>query len=325
MRIRMNDLPELKALLRALPELIALADAGQITAAAAHLDVQQPTFSRTITRLSDALDVPVVRRSGRGVELTPEGRAMLPHARRALEEARRAIAAVHDRAADEDRTVAVAFQTALGQALVPELLRKLTTQHPALRFELRQGSRRHCLELLAEGWADVVLVSPAPPPGPEAETVVLRVEPLVLVVPAQHHFAERTRMPVRELADEPLIAMRPAYGLRTLVEGLFAAAGLEPSVVFESDDFETMRGLIAAGLGISILPPAARPAAGIVEIPLADPQAHREIAASWATTATPTTAASRLRELLRAEAATSAAPAAVRRRAAGGPNVTRRP
>lgn len=149
----MDDLAELKALLRALPELIALADAGQITAAAAHLEVQQPTFSRTITRLSDALDVPVVRRSGRGVELTPQGRAMLPHARRALDEARRAIAAVHDRAADEDRTVAVAFQTALGQSLVPELLRKLTKQHPALRFELRQGSRQHCLELLAEGWA----------------------------------------------------------------------------------------------------------------------------------------------------------------------------
>ena len=83
----------------------------------------------------------------------------------------------------------------------------------------------------------------------------LLVEPLRLTVPPRHRLARRKRIRLAEVADEPFILLRSGYALRVLTERLCAEAGFSPKITFEGEEVETLRALVAAGLGVALLPP----------------------------------------------------------------------
>jgi DNA-binding transcriptional LysR family regulator len=101
---------------------------------------------------------------------------------------------------------------------------------------------------------DLILTS-HDPGHPQVRWHRLLTEPLRLAVPGQHRLAERKRIRLAELADEPFILLREGYGLRTLTERLCRQAGFTPRVAFEGEEVETLRALVAAGLGVALLPP----------------------------------------------------------------------
>src|SRR5438445_643657 len=104
---------------------------------------------------------------------------------------------------------------------------------------------------------------------------------LLLSVPKAHRLATRHRIRFAELADEEFVTLEHGYGLRQIADGLCAEAGFEPKIAFEGQESDTVRGLVAAGLGVSLLPrfgPA--PPAGVVEIPLS-PNVTRTIGLVW--------------------------------------------
>ncbi len=133
-----------KALLPHLPVLVALGEVEHVTVAAAMLGMPQPTVSRIVRRLEKQLGTPLLEPDGRGVRLTDAGRTLVPYAQRALEAVVDGLDAVRSQDRRTRATVRIAFQTSLGEHLVPELIRIVRTEDPAIRFVLSQGARRTC-------------------------------------------------------------------------------------------------------------------------------------------------------------------------------------
>lgn len=289
----------MRELLTDLPFLIAVADEGGITAAADVLGVPQPTVSRAMARLGRRLGAPLLRRDGRGVRLTPSGTTFLAFARSARTAALEGFAAVQRDLESARATVGVAFQHTLGRTVVPALVRALLAERVGTRVDLRQGSRDSCLELFDRRAVDAVLVSPPLTSEATTRTLHLYTEPLALATPLDHPLARRPSVRLADLAGEPLLAMEPGYGLRAIVDDLLGEAGIDRVFAFEGEDVQTLRGLVSAGLGVAILPVAGAALTDVVEVPISDPGARREVGVSWHEEATdPLSAAFVLQDLL---------------------------
>jgi DNA-binding transcriptional LysR family regulator len=123
----------------------------------------------------------------------------------------------------------------------------------------------------------------APLPGPgEFAAITLKEQQLVVTAPTEDRLVGRNWVRMADLAREPSVGMKLGYGLRQITDELAEAAGFLPILAFEGDDVDTLRGLIAAGLGVAVLPEAEpTPRPGTVEIPLR-PKATRQIGLIWA-------------------------------------------
>ena len=134
------------------------------------------------------------------------------------------------------------------------LIRAFCPGEPGVTFDLQQGSRAFCLELLASGTADLALVAPPPAPSSAIGAEVLYSEPLKLVVPAGHRLDGTAGIRLDAVRDEPFIMLEPGYGMRSIVESLCRRAGFRPRVAFQGQDLHTVRGLVSAGLGVAVAP-----------------------------------------------------------------------
>jgi DNA-binding transcriptional LysR family regulator len=254
---------------------LAVAATGNVTRAADELRISQPGLSRAIARLERELRAPLFDREGRTLRLNRYGEIFRDHAERLVATeaaARRALA----QAADPDHgEVSLAFLHTQGTVLVPELLRRYRSAHPHVGFRLTQGSSERIREAVAGGHADMAITSPRP------EGLAwhpLSTERLRLAVPAGHPIAERAEVDLADVATEPFILMREGYGLRSITGELFRAAGIRPEIAFEGEEAGTLRGLVAAGLGVAVVPPGDL-VAGVSEIVIAG--ASRTIGLAW--------------------------------------------
>jgi DNA-binding transcriptional LysR family regulator len=164
---------------------------------------------------------------------------------------------------------------------MPELLRAFRREHPHVRFSLLQGPHEELRDHVRSGRADLAFTAPLPGPG-EFAGITLEEQQLVVTVPSEHRLAGRAWMRMADLAREPSVGMKRGYGLRQITDELAKAAGFLPILAFDGDDVDTLRGLIAAGLGVAVLPAAEpTPRPGTVEIPLR-PKATRHVGLIWA-------------------------------------------
>ncbi|MFF4981603.1 LysR family transcriptional regulator [Streptomyces sp. NPDC001046] len=251
-----------------------------VTRAAREMDVPQSTLSRSLARLEQDLGVDLFARHGRTVSLTPAGRTFLASVERALAEIERAAEEVR---ADADPTggkVAFGFLHTMGAETVPGLLHAFRADHPRVRFSLVQNYGEAMLERLRAGELDLCLTSPVPD-APDLVARRLDEQKLRLVVPADHALAGRRRIRLAEAAEEMFVTLEPGYGLRRITDDLCKEAGFTPRIAFEGEEAETLRGLVAAGLGVALLPPPAVPRPGVVELTVTAPRAVREIGVAW--------------------------------------------
>lgn len=268
---------DLQRVLRLLPVFVTVAETEQVTVAAAILRLPQPTVSRALGALGELLGSAVVERAGRGIVLTATGRELLPYARAALGSVTAGVAAVARDDAVGQGEVPIAFQTVLGESVVPALIRRFRERYPGVRFALTQGSRVHCLESLERGTAPIALVS-SPPRTAELAVIPLYTEPMVLAVAPGHRLAGEGRVSVGDIAEEDLIALKTGYGLRDLLEELFAGSTMAPRITFEAEDSHTARGLVSAGLGVTVVP-SFPPDGETVQLRIDHPDAQRTIGA----------------------------------------------
>ena len=269
---------------RALAELSvfhAVGSTEQVTLAAEALEMPQPSVSRSLARLSELLGVRLVVRSGRGVRLTEAGRTLMPYLTRGLAEVEAGLNQIQVRAPRPGGTLRLAFQNSLGEEAVPRAIRRYSASHPDVEYKLVQGTRALCIGAVEDRTADVALVSPGVEPGFGLTGVRLWAEPLVLVVAARSELSSETAVSMEILRDENFILLSHSAGLRAQVRQLCTTAGFEPTVAYEIDDAHTIRGLVSAGLGISVLPKSTAPVPGVVEIPLTDASAFRHVDAVW--------------------------------------------
>ena len=281
--------------------LAALATKGNLTRAAAEAGVPQPTASRWLAALSRDLGSPVTVPDGRGVRLTRPGACLAEAAARALAELSTGVRQALDEADPERGHVVLAFLHTMGERRVPDHLRAFRREHPRVRFTLLQGAHEELLDDVRHGRADLVFTAPLPGQG-EFDEVALETQDLVLLVPAEHRLAGRVYVRMAELAGEQFIGMKPGYGLRTIVDELAARAGFVPVLAFEGEEVDTVRGLVAASLGVAVVPPAdAAPSPDGVEIPLR-PAARRRIGLVWAAERPLTPSAAAFRDFVAARA-----------------------
>ncbi|MGW7411617.1 LysR family transcriptional regulator [Streptomyces sp. NPDC054863] len=263
-----------------LAQFAAVARHEHVTRAAHELGVPQSTLSRAMVRLEQDLDVSLFARKGRTVSLTPAGRAFLTAVERALTEVEKAAELVK---ADADPTtgkIAFGFLHTMGSETVPALIRAFRADHPHIRFQLVQNYGEAMLERLRAGDLDLCLTSPVPE-APDLIARRLDEQRLRLVVPDDHRLATRKRVRLAEAAEETFVTLEPGYGLRRITDDLCAEAGFKPKVAFEGEEAETLRGLVAAGLGVALLPPPAVARPGVVELTVTAPRAAREIGVAW--------------------------------------------
>jgi len=242
--------------------------------------VSQPAVSRALARLEKQVGTPLLHRTGRTLRMTQAGSAFKRHVDALLHELDDGLAAVAQLADPDSGTVALAFQHSLGTWLVPDLIRSMHLDRPGVQFALTQVTD----EPTGGTEADLLLGSRAPGPGHRSHP--LTSEPLRLVTATEHRLRRRRRISLRDVAGEPFVGLRATSALRAQTDELCARAGFMPDVVFEGDDLSTVRGLVAAGLGIAVVP---APRAGTPEASgdalhhcaIDDPAAVREIRLSW--------------------------------------------
>lgn len=138
-----------------LEQLAAVAEFGQITMAAEHLGVPQPTLSRSLARLSVELGTPLLQREGRGVKLTRHGELLAASARRALDELLAGVRAVRAEADPETGTVILGFLHSLGPLVIPALLRGFREEHGLVTVRLVQDSADALLQRIPGGAVDL--------------------------------------------------------------------------------------------------------------------------------------------------------------------------
>lgn len=261
----------------ALADFVVVAEQEHVTRAAELLGVPQPTLSRRVARLEASLGLPLLVRRGRRVEVTREGVALATVARRAFRDIDREVGELIDARHPSRGVVTLAFLHTLGPVAVPAIVHEFGRSHPGVRFRLVQDSHEAVVRRLRAGEVDVALTAPLPV-DPDVASVPLLVQPLRVVVPAGHPLAARRNVTLPSLADEAFIGFKPGYGLRQITDEWCHEAGFEPRLAFEGEDVATVRGLVAAGLGIALLPASdAVPEQAAVEVQVRRPRRSRTI------------------------------------------------
>ncbi|MEW9553265.1 LysR family transcriptional regulator [Nonomuraea sp. NPDC050783] len=244
--------------LRQLRYVVALAEELNFGRAALREGVRQPPFSQQIAKLEEELGVRLFERTTRQVCLTPAGEAFVAHARTSLAHAELAAESARRAGRGEAGRLAVGFVGSATNLTLPRVLRRFRARYPGVQVELRELTTAQQAEELRQGLLDVGLLH-APLAGPAAEMLSTRTvarELLLAALPSGHPLSARTPLPVAALAGEPFVMFPRRYGpaLHDRITAVARAAGFEPRVVQEAVQMQTIVGLVAAGIGVAIVP-----------------------------------------------------------------------
>jgi DNA-binding transcriptional LysR family regulator len=270
-------------LIRDLGWLVALADREHVTETAALLGTTQPTLSRALARVEEELGARVFERAADGVHLTPAGEVVVSAARQLTARYDQLLTELRTLADPDAGVVRLAFLDSMATSLVPRLLRAFHAEAPRVRVLLTQEPGHEIVPDLESGATDLAVTSAAPEPRSRFGWHVLQQERLVLVVPPGHRLRRRRAVRLEELAAEELVTTPVGFGYRALVDGLLREAGVTPAVSFESQDLATIEGLVAAGLGVAIVPEAYAGQSGTVGLRIRAAGARRVIGLTWRT------------------------------------------
>jgi DNA-binding transcriptional LysR family regulator len=232
--------------------LVALADAGGVTAAARAAGISQPALSQQLRIIERHYGFPLLMRSGRRVVLTKPARAAADYARRVVRLAEASEQAMRDLRELEAGALSVAATPTPGAYLVPRVLADFRARHPAVALRLRIGGVREVERWVLEGVADVGVIGQVQE-ALDAVVVPFRQDELVAVFPGSHPLASVARLDGVALASHPLIVREPGSSTRQTLERAMAAAGLAVTVQFELSSSEAILQAVAAGLGASVI------------------------------------------------------------------------
>jgi DNA-binding transcriptional LysR family regulator len=247
--------------IRTLRYFATVAETGHMTRAAQLLGIQQPPLSQQIKALERELGVVLFRRHPRGVALTDAGAQFLVEARRLLQDVQDVRERMARVAKGQAGSVSVGFtSSAAAHRFVPDALRAFRQRHPGVELRLTEANAAELTEALDAGRLHCALLRvPVDQPQGLCYEVLLR-EPVMVAMPSDHRFAGGVQPPpamtLARLCEEDLILVRRsgAPGLYASLLALCAAQGLRPRVVAEVDRMMTNLNLVAAGVGLSIVP-----------------------------------------------------------------------
>ncbi len=239
--------------LRDLHYLVALAEHRHFGRAADACFVSQPTLSTQIRKLEDELGVQLVERTPRRVLLTDVGRDIVARARAVLRDVDE-IKAIARRTVDpEAGSLRLGIFPTLGPYLLPHIVPRIHARFPRLELLLVEEKTETLLGQLREGRLDAALLA-LPVPDEQLHVEPLFEEPFLLAVPDGHPLARRKAISLDDLADQDLLLLEDGHCLRDQALEVCAFAGAGEKTGFRATSLETLRQMVAANVGITLLP-----------------------------------------------------------------------
>ena len=244
---------------------IAVAEEGHITRAAERLGMQQPPLSQRIKAIERELDVQLLRRKGRGVELTEAGRAFLANSRTVLAQLDHTLETTRRTARGEEGEISVGIvPTSPFHPFVPRAIRAFRETYPKVLLRLEERLGAELVEMIRAEQIDAAIIRTSP--TNEEGFIINRLleEPMVVALPGAHPLAQsggtkERGLLLKDLAREPFILYRPlGAGLPQLTIEACRAAGFSPRVGQEAPRVASALSLVAVGLGITLVPASVR-------------------------------------------------------------------
>jgi DNA-binding transcriptional LysR family regulator len=230
---------------------------GSISAAAAALDYTQSAVSQQIAALESETGLALLERHPRGVSLTAAGQTLVGHAEAILtqiEAAEEALAAISGLRGGRLRMAS--FPSA-GATLMPRAIAAFRTTYPGVELSLAEGEPEEIAPRLRRGELDLALLFEFDAHsllGERTTRVELLEDPMFLALPREHRLASRSRLRLEHLREEAWVQTSQDSPCSRHVVRCCHAAGFEPRVAFESDDYQVVQGLVAAGVGVALIP-----------------------------------------------------------------------
>jgi DNA-binding transcriptional LysR family regulator len=241
--------------LRVLSEVI---NRGSFSAAAEALDYTQSAISQAVARLEAETGGALVVRDRRGVRPTAAGAALVAHAEAIFAQIDAAEAELDAILGIRRGPLRVASFPSAGATLMPLAIARFRVRHPDVALTLAEGEPEEIAPRLRAGEFDLALLFEFPGvrerPGAGLETTQLLIDPLYVVLPAAHPLAGKPALALADLRDQNWVQTSASSPCARHVIRSCLAAGFEPKVTFESDDYETVQGLVAAGVGVALIP-----------------------------------------------------------------------
>ncbi|WP_313369750.1 LysR family transcriptional regulator [Achromobacter animicus] len=247
--------------LRHLRYFTAVAEELHFTRAAARLGIGQPPLSQQIQQLEREIGTPLFLRLPRGIALTEAGAQFLDDARAILASADRAIDVARRLGRGERGAITVGFTaSAVFHPYLPRAIRAYRDRYPDVRITLTESNTISLLRGLRAGEVDVAFVRPPYVLDAEFESERVLDEPMLIALPPGHPLSRKRAVPIAELADEDFVLYpRPiGAGLYDAIQSACQRAGFAPRVIQEAPQMASIVSLVAAGVGISIVPAAMR-------------------------------------------------------------------
>ncbi|MGF7049879.1 LysR family hydrogen peroxide-inducible transcriptional activator [Paenibacillus sp. DS2015] len=276
--------------LRQLQYALQIATERNFSRAAEKLHIAQPSLSQQLSKLEKEIGVKLFQRNTSSVELTHAGAAFMEQAQKIVD----AVELLHQEMTDISQLrggkVVIGSMPITGSHLLPYVLPVFRRTYPDIEIALLEDSSMNLEKLTANGKTDLSLLS-LPLLEPSLAYEVIGEEKIDLAVPPDHPFAlkyaNHTLEPIQieELKDESFIVLKKGQGFRKMTLDLCQQAGFEPKVVFESSNMETIQSLVAAGMGITLVPRfiSRAPRTDFVPIylPLAEPVPSRTLVVAY--------------------------------------------
>jgi DNA-binding transcriptional LysR family regulator len=232
---------------------VAVARTRHFTRAAEMTGVSQPSLSKQIRVLENALGTPLFVRNRGAIELTSAGEALLPHAQRILIDVESAERTVHEVAHLRRGRVRLGATPSLCDGLLPGALTRFHDAYPDIDLEVQEGGSRVLTRELAHGRLDVaLLIVPLHTDNPDIETTPILREHLVLASPPGSDLPDQ--LDVADLRDVPLVMFREGYDLRDVTLRACREAGFEPRLAVEGGEMSAVLRFVEAGLGHAVVP-----------------------------------------------------------------------
>jgi len=270
--------------LRHLRYFVTVAEELHFGRAATRLAIVQPSLSQQIRQLEDELGFPLLYRTKRYVELTDAGKVFLAEARQVLAQVREAKRTAQRAYRGEVGRLVVGYISSSTYDLLPLMLRVYRERFPAVEVALRELTTQEQLRALEEEYIQVGLLR-LPISAPLVHVEVVRREPIVCVLPEEHPLAMRERIAVSLLAQEPFVlqASQRGAGYSAQLLQLCLSSGFSPNVIQEVTEMHTIVSLVAAGMGVSLVPLSARNirSQGVVYRELEGTATLTEMAVAW--------------------------------------------
>ena len=266
--------------LRQLRYFVEVAQREHISEAAEHLHVAQSAISRQIANLEDELGTPLFERIGRNVKLTPIGKIFLEHAIVALKAIDFAAKQVEEYLDPAKGTIKIGFPTSLASYVLPSVISAFKKEYPDVSFHLRQGSYKYLIDAVKNRELNLAFLGPLPQKDDEINTTLLFSESIHALLPSSHPLAKQESINLSDLRNEKFVSFPEGYVLHKVALDACKSVGFTPNITSEGEDMDALKGLVAAGIGVTLLPDSSlydSTPRMTVKMPIANPPIRRTV------------------------------------------------